>query len=374
MPPASITVLDLFAGAGGLTQGFHEADERFQISRAVELDMAAAATYEANFPGKIFAGPIQEWLEKEEPPEVDVVVGGPPCQGFSLLGLRDPDDERNQLWKYFAETLRRSKPRYFVMENVPPFKDSVALAAFTEMLSDATDSTGYRVRAYPVNAADYGSPQRRRRIIVLGSRRDVRPLALPEVNTVEHKTVREAFAEYNIDPKVLRNDLDSRTTEFEGKTLQGPFLSSELHLGRDYQPVSLERFENIPRGGNRFNLPDHLLAECWRNHTSGSGDVMGRLRWDEPSVTIRTEFFKPEKGRYLHPEEHRAITHFEAVAIQGFPADFKWVGSKTAIARQIGNAVPIALGRALGRQIRDTIDADRRPEYAPADVTAPHQT
>jgi DNA (cytosine-5)-methyltransferase 1 len=102
---------------------------------------------------------------------------------------------------------------------------------------------------------------------------------------------------------------------------------------------------------NRFDIPDHLLARCWREHTSGSVDVMGRLSWDKPSVTIRTEFFKPEKGRYLHPTEHRALTHHEAARIQGFPDDYKWVGSKVSIARQIGNAVPIPLGRAIGQHL-----------------------
>jgi site-specific DNA-cytosine methylase len=103
-------------------------------------------------------------------------------------------------------------------------------------------------------------------------------------------------------------------------------------LGRDYATESLERFGYIPEGGNRFNLPDRLKAPCWVNDKSGSGDVMGRMHWDKPSVTIRTEFFKPEKGDYLHPTEHRAITHLEAAKLQGFPDDRLWVGSKAAIA------------------------------------------
>nr|WP_283793643.1 DNA cytosine methyltransferase [Gulosibacter molinativorax] len=94
-----------------------------------------------------------------------------------------------------------------------------------------------------------------------------------------------------------------------------------------------------------------MKAPCWRKHTSGSGDVMGRLHADRPSVTIRTEFFKPEKGRYLHPTENRAITHYEAALLQGFPDNHRFVGSKTAIARQIGNAVPIPLGKAIAQQL-----------------------
>lgn len=90
-----------------------------------------------------------------------------------------------------------------------------------------------------------------------------------------------------------------------------------------------------------------MKARCWIGHTTGSADVMGRLHWDKPSVTIRTEFFKPEKGRYLHPVEDRAITHYEAAILQGFPVDYRWVGSKTQVARQIGNAVPVQLSHAL---------------------------
>jgi len=114
----------------------------------------------------------------------------------------------------------------------------------------------------------------------------------------------------------------------------------------------LKRFAKIPEHGNRFNLPDELLSPCWRRHVTGTGDVMGRLHLDKPSVTIRTEFFKPEKGRYLHPTEDRVITHYEAAMIQGFPEDYQWVGTREEIARQIGNAVPIPLGQAIGRQLR----------------------
>src|ERR1700744_1609418 len=103
-----------------------------------------------------------------------------------------------------------------------------------------------------------------------------------------------------------------------------------MHLTRYYEPSSLRRFARIPPGGNRFDLPRHLMSQCWRDHTTGSTDVMGRLSWDKPSVTIRTEFFKPEKGRYLHPTEPRALTHHEAARIQGFPDDYLWVGSKSS--------------------------------------------
>src|SRR5690606_36053881 len=115
--------------------------------------------------------------------------------------------------------------------------------------------------------------------------------------------------------------------------------------------LSMNRFRAIPAGGGRFDLTDELLTPCWRSHTTGAGDVMGRLHWDRPAVTVRTEFFKPEKGRYVHPTEHRTISHHEAARLQGFPDDYRWVGTKADIARQIGNAVPLALGEALGRAV-----------------------
>ena len=117
----------------------------------------------------------------------------------------------------------------------------------------------------------------------------------------------------------------------------------DLHFGRNPTPISKERYRAVPPGGNRFDLqrrrPD-ITPQCWINKTSGGTDLFGRLWWDRPSVTIRTEFFKPEKGRYLHPTAHRPITHREAARLMSFPDEFKFSGSKIEIARQIGNAVP----------------------------------
>jgi DNA (cytosine-5)-methyltransferase 1 len=133
--------------------------------------------------------------------------------------------------------------------------------------------------------------------------------------------------------------------------MPGEFTTRQLHVGRTYESASLARIRTIPAGGNRFDIPTKMQPACWQKHSSGSADVMGRLHLDRPAVTIRTEFFKPEKGRYLHPTEDRAITHYEAAIIQGFTSSHRWVGSKVSIARQIGNAVPIALGSAIARHL-----------------------
>jgi DNA (cytosine-5)-methyltransferase 1 len=346
----SITVLDLFAGAGGLTQGFYAASPRFVTERAVEFEPAAAASFAKTFGDKVYPGPIQDWLVQETVPEVDVVMGGPPCQGFSQLGKQDPDDVRNQLWRPYAEALKRAKPKYFIVENVPAFGKSQQLQDFRDATAEGGIIGEYSFQWHVLNAADYGAPQSRKRAILIGHHRDLPFPGFPMPTHIgRHRTVRQALR--GLSAEVLETRLPERTTQYAGKTFSGSFRTSELHLSRDYAELSLNRFVNIPEGGNRFDLPKNLKAPCWLNHNSGSGDVMGRLHWDKPSVTVRTEFFKPEKGRYLHPVEHRAITHLEAAKLQGFPDDRLWVGSKTAIAKQIGNAVPTALGGAIARQL-----------------------
>lgn len=355
----TITVLDLFAGAGGLTAGFHEASDRFHVERAVELDIAAAATFTATFGptfGKdvVYQGGIEDWLKDEDVPNVDVIVGGPPCQGFSMLGKRDATDKRNYLWQAYAATILRAQPKYFVVENVAAFAKSQQFRDFTESTQTDGMLRDYTFEWDILNAADYGAFQARKRAILIGRHRDLPAIGMPEATHFgNHRTVRQAFRD--IDPTVTETKLDDRVKTFFGVNMPGVFRAFELHVGRDYAAISKQRFRAIPKGGNRFDLPDHLKAPCWIGHTSGSGDVMGRLHLDKPSVTIRTEFFKPEKGRYLHPTEHRAITHYEAAVLQGFSETHKFVGSKTSIARQIGNAVPVPLGAAIGRQIASVI-------------------
>lgn len=347
----TIKMLDLFAGAGGLTAGFHAASDRFRVVRAVELDTAAAATYAATFgEDLVYRGGIEDWLNEEVPPKVDVIVGGPPCQGFSTLGKQDSEDERNYLWQEYAATILHAQPDYFVVENVAAFAKSQQFQDFTKATQPDGILRDYTFEWDILNAADYGAFQARKRAILIGRRRDLDPVGMPEPTHVgRHRTVRDAFKV--IPHSVTETKLDAREEEFFGVRMPGAFRPSELHVGRDYADISKRRFRRIPAGGNRFDLPDNLKAPCWIGHTSGSGDVMGRLHWDKPSVTIRTEFFKPEKGRYLHPVADRAITHYEAAVLQGFPETHRFIGSKTAIARQIGNAVPVPLARAIAEHL-----------------------
>jgi DNA (cytosine-5)-methyltransferase 1 len=326
-------MVDLFAGAGGMTLGFHGAG--FRSVFAVEIEPAAAKTYAANFRTYVPPGPIEL---VDSFPYADVIIGGPPCQGFSPLG-RDRDDHSraalNSLWKEYLRAVRQIRPKVFVVENVPEFLKSAQFQTFLQTLRRSLPE--YVVEYGILNAADYGVPQRRRRGIVLASR--IGPLRFPEkTHGAQSKsgrpyaTVREAISDLPLQP-----------------------TDEDLHLGRNPKPSSIERYKAIPEGGNRFDLarnrPD-LLPDCWKNKPSGTTDVFGRLWWDRPAFTIRTEFFKPEKGRYLHPKAHRPITHREAARLQTFPDDFIFEGSKIEIARQIGNAVPPLLAEAVAREVR----------------------
>lgn len=370
--PQEITTLDLFAGAGGLSQGLRVASSRFTAHTAVEFDRAAAATYADNFPeARVHAKPIEEWLDEGQVPQVDVVVGGPPCQGFSALGKQDVRDSRNRLWKHYAHAVQESEAKYFIIENVPQFRRSPQFELFQNEVREGVLSD-YDFSVRDLNAADFGAPQARKRTIVLGHRKDMTPVRFPKAtHSGNHVTVRATFENVPKRPRAI--DLPDEWSMFLEEPIRGPFTLDELHLTRRYTELSLKRFACIGPGQNRFALPDELLAPCWRRHTTGSGDVMGRLHWDSPSVTIRTEFFKPEKGRYLHPTEPRAITHLEAGLLQGFPRSSTWFGSKTDIARQIGNAVPIPLGIAIGSSLLEAIDGATLPNESIA-IRAIHES
>jgi DNA (cytosine-5)-methyltransferase 1 len=338
-------VIDLFAGCGGLSQGFLDTG-MFTPVAAVEKDLAAAATYAANFGADhVHWGDIAEWV-KGDIPDADVVIGGPPCQGFSNLGAKRDDDERNDLWERYVDTLVKVQPQAFLLENVDRFFKSRQFQALCK-----ESEPGGRLSNYQL---DHDIVRARKRAIVIGTRRDLKKIHLPrpKVDRSDWQTVKSALSGIEARIPWRRTSLPAgREYEVFGHRVPGKYTATELHITRNYEDISKKRFRKIPPGGNRFNLPDELKAPCWIKHTTGSGDVMGRLEWDRPSVTIRTEFFKPEKGRYLHPEEHRAISHHEAARLQGFPDTFEWCGTKLQIARQIGNAVPVELAQGLARHL-----------------------
>jgi DNA (cytosine-5)-methyltransferase 1 len=372
------TVIDLFAGCGGMTVGF--ASEGFEPVLAVEWDRFAAATYAANWgEDHVIPGDIAE-VKGSQIPAADLMIGGPPCQGFSNLGLKALDDPRNQLWREYMRFIRTARPQVFVIENVDRFAKS---PEFQMLVGEVEHGLlkNYEISYGVLNAADYGVSQRRRRTIVIGSR--VGKIELPAPTHARDganglkpwQTVRDVIEGLPTRPD--STELPDSLTEFFGEAMPGVFKGLDIHFRRNPNPLSLERYSYVAPGGGRFDVPTELLPRCWREKPTGTTDVMGRMRWDFPSHTIRTEFFKPEKGAYLHPQwvpgkqrrgddprfikgdpklsVDRVVTHYEASLIQDFPRDYLWVGSKIAIAKQIGNAVPSGLARAIARHVKPYI-------------------
>ena len=375
-----LSMIDLFAGCGGMTVGF--ADEGFEPILAVEWERAAAATYAANWgEDHTIAGDIA-LVAKKAIPRADVIIGGPPCQGFSNLGLKSLDDSRNQLWREYMRFIHAAKPKVFVIENVDRFHKSPEFQMLAHEVEHGT-LKNYVISHRVLNAADYGVAQRRRRTIIIGSR--VGPIDLPQPThdrapapgsgLLPWRTIRDVID--GLPSRPDSTNLPESVTDFFGTPMPGVFKGLDIHFRREPNPLSLERYSYVPPGGGRFDVPADLLPRCWREKPTGTTDVMGRMHWDRPSLTIRTEFFKPEKGAYLHPQwvpgrqrrgddprwikgdprksVDRVVTHYEASLIQDFPDDYLWVGTKTQIAKQIGNAVPSGLARAIARQIKPFI-------------------
>ena len=347
-----------------MTTGFVAAG--FTPVLAVETQLHAASTYAANYGEDHTLWRDIVTVRAREVPRADIVIGGPPCQGFSNLGAKDANDPRNVLWREYLRIVRTARPKVFVIENVDRFIRTPEFQLLVQE-ADGGQLSGYQLSYGHLNAADYGVAQRRVRTIVIGSRIGAVPLPSP---THGRNPTLDGVAQWlgtsdriSGTPAVPEStNLPDSNVEFFGEVVPGVFKGLELHLGRNPTAMSLERYDSIPPGGGRFNLPEHLKSRCWREKRTGTTDVMGRMQWTVPAHTIRTEFFKPEKGAYLHPQwelngdrVNRPITHLEAARLQDFPEDYLWCGSKIQIAKQIGNAVPVGLARSIGSQIRSRL-------------------
>lgn len=334
------TAIDLFAGAGGLTTGLKVAG--FRVCAAVEVDHRAAATFRANHPRvrlesvdirAVKCAPLMRKLGLKKG-ELDLLAGCPPCQGFSRLPTRNREalkDERNDLVFEFVRFVRAFFPKSLMFENVPGLIRNGRFQKFESQLR----ALGYSLDVKVLDASDYGVPQRRRRLIVLGARGRTRlPLAEP---CGERRTVREAFASLTAAPGMSGDALH------------------DLPVRHSNQVQALIRA--IPaNGGGRLDLPLDMRLEC-HVRTNGFHDVYGRMRWDAPSPTITSGCVNPSKGRFLHPAEHRAITLREAAILQGFPIDYVFLPEhgKEAIAAMIGNALPPPFIAAHAKVVRDAL-------------------
>ncbi len=352
------SLIDLFSGAGGLTLGFTGAfGHVFEPVWANDLDQSSAETYERNFGTHCVNEDILKVTahRSDEIPEADVVIGGPPCQGFSLLNKNRLGDKRKELWRPFLDTVELSKAKVFLMENVPQLLGSLE----HQDIVKCANKMGFQLRWAKLCAADYGVAQLRWRAFIVGSRIGDPSSAFPPKRTHYDSNLALQGGMANNGnvfvkdptPWATVRDVISNLPKPRGTEITADSPPLNLHFGRKPTAKSLMRYRTIPcEGMNRFDLQriaPELTPECWIKKKSGGTDLFGRLWWDRPAFTIRTEFFKPEKGRYLHPKQHRPITHREAARLQSFPDFFKFCGTKIEIARQIGNAVPPLLAARL---------------------------
>ncbi|WP_423494522.1 DNA cytosine methyltransferase [Microbacterium esteraromaticum] len=318
-------VVSLFSGGGGLDLGFEAAGCETVVT--VDNDPEACKTLRYNRPEwDVFEGDIRDW--SAEISDVDIVIGGPPCQGFSSAGKGDPRDPRNFLWMEYMRVVERLKPRAIVLENVSALTHRKNGDHLTGIMT-ALEEQGYEFVYGVLNAADFGVPQARRRLVVIGLR-DGAPTMPEPTHVGRHKTVAEAIAE-----------------------LDGTFDESWNHVPPKHA---------------------HHVVERWAHLAPGQADPnyrRARLDPTKPSTTIRAGGGYGPKGDHLagfhppiHPFKPRQLTVREAARIQSFPDDWILQGSKTAQGRQIGNAVPVKLAEAIGRHVVELLasqDADNGP-------------
>jgi len=349
------TAVDLFCGCGGTTVGLKEAG--FRVLGAVDNDALAISTYEANHPEvRVWEADIRMLRPLEfaaslgfAPGELDLLAGCPPCQGFSTMrtlnGAVAVDDPRNDLLLEFQRFVEALKPQAVMMENVPGLaRDPRFDNFFREM-----KKLGYLGEPAILDAAEYGVPQRRRRLIYVAGCHALIP---PAQTSPRKKTVRETIGDLPV----------------AGSSGDPVHDLPETRSARIRELIS-----RIPKdGGSRHELGDDLQLACHKR-CDGFKDVYGRMAWDDVAPTITSGCFNPSKGRFLHPEEDRAITMREAALLQGFPRKYKFpiATNKSAIALLIGNALPPPFIEAHARSIRETLRSAEDAGTTPSSIDLP---
>ena len=336
------TAIDLFAGAGGLTVGLRQAG--FRVAAAVEFDPVSAASYKANHHRtrllvsdvRDITGPqLLEHAGFKKNTELDLLTGCPPCQGFSTLQTRRNDtsdsDFRNNLVFEILRLVRSIRPRALIVENVPGLQKNWRFKQFRAGLTRAGYVHDYAV----VDAANFGVPQRRKRLVLLALR---------------DRSIPTNWSRHSSRLTTVRDSIESLSPAGQS--------GDPLHDHSEQRSASVTaRILATPRdGGSRVDVSAKLGLAC---HTRSQGyfDVYGRMAWDSVAPTITSGCHNPSKGRFLHPEENRAITLREAAILQSFPISYKFSLSrgKEHVARQIGNAFPPGLIRPIARQLRKVL-------------------
>lgn len=355
-----LTVLDLFSGAGGTGVGFTKAG--FRIIGAIEIDRNAAATYEKNLGVEVEKKDIRKISPAEfrrklklRRYELAVLVGCPPCQGFSRMrNSNGADDPRNRLVLKYLDFVKEFMPRFAVFENVPGLVRANHGKKYYDKLCNGLKALGYSIREQEEDAVNYGVAQHRERVIVIAGRNgEAPPFPKPthgnpnsqEVRNGSRQkwlTVRDAIGRHKY-PRLRAGE------NGEGKNKQYP-----NHIAPTTGEKVIRFIRRVPKnGGSRRDVPKRYWLKCHRDH-DGHADVYGRSAWNRPANTITCGCTNISKGRFVHPTQDRALTPREAAALQSFDENF--VFERRNLNEQIGNAVPpllaFAIAIALRRRIR----------------------
>ena len=342
-------VIDLFAGVGGMSEGFKQAG--YDIVLAVEFDKDIANSYKLNHAETeminedICKLDVKALHKKYE--DIDVIIGGPPCQGFSQKGKRlNIDDPRNYLFQQFVRFVEEFKPKYFVLENVPNII-TTSNGFFKDQIVQSFEKLGYSVNFSVLNAADYGVPQDRRRAVFIGKLGDSK-VALP-AQCERHVTIADAIYDLPFIHSGEGNEeseYDKKPISDYQKAMRGSSTVLHNHIATKHSSLALRRLAMIPKGAGKEILP---AEERTKSIYSGT---WSRMIEDSISVTITTRYDTPSSGRFTHPILDRCITTREAARLQSFPDSFIFYGSKTSQMKQVGNAVPPLLAKAIAEQIK----------------------
>ncbi|MDM8292057.1 DNA cytosine methyltransferase [Faecalicoccus pleomorphus] len=365
----SIKVVSLFSGGGGLDLGFKQ--EGYDIVWAIDNNANAVATYKKNLNDHIICSDIN-YIDVTSIPSVDLVIGGPPCQSFSLAGKRHVEDARGQLvWKYI-EIIEYLKPKAFVFENVVGLLSAKNSSKeyVIDLLRKAFNKIGYKLTTKIVNAADYGIPQRRKRVIIVGLYKGIE-FEFPKATHNEtgeglkkYVSVEEALGDlpnavlnenekvrYSIGPQ---NEYQEMMRIGNGENVSEHFVSKLSEL--DKYIISY-----VKPGGNYMDIPTEVNSDRIRRlqREGGHTTCYGRLSPDKPSYTINTYFNRPNVGCNIHYSEPRLITVREALRLQSFPDKYEIVSSsKQGRNLIVGNAVPPILAKIIAKQLKKYLGED----------------
>ncbi|GAB6073603.1 DNA cytosine methyltransferase [Nautilia lithotrophica] len=344
-----MNVVDLFCGAGGFSFGFELAG--LKVKYGIDVWEPALRSFKENHDySEVLMEDIFEFKGKrlnEIFSQIDVILGGPPCQAFSTVGKRALDDKRALLVKEYARIIKEVKPQVFVFENVKGFP-SFAKGILLREILDLFDSLGYELTFGVLNAKDYGVPQNRERFIIIGALD--KKIEFPEPLNFEW-SFRDATSDL---PEIHAGEKAERYLTEPQNDLQryyrrkSPEVLTE-HEAKNHSNKLLEMMKFIPEGKSAhevfLNMPEELRP------TSGYKNTYKRIKWDEPAPTITRNYCVPSSSNCIHPQYNRALTLREAARIQSFPDDFVFYGSDTDKRIQVGNAVPPLLGKAIAEQI-----------------------